>query len=125
VRLVEAVYSAEDQGSAQRAFHQSRMKESAASQANVKMMVRVRPVAPGELAAVATLRARAFHVYPPERAWAGQVRPFPLPQLERRVGCGGGSCGSTPLLPAGGAADARHGGRGGAAAAASVGGGRA
>jgi hypothetical protein len=59
-------------GSAQIAFHQRRMQGSGNSAGGRRLTVHVRPATADELPVVAMLRARAFYVYPPERAWAGQ-----------------------------------------------------
>ena len=62
-------------GSAQLAFHQRRMQGDArcgGGGAAARLAVHVRPATADELPIVATLRARAFYVYPPARAWAGK-----------------------------------------------------
>ena len=71
---VHATCGPTEPGSAQRAFHQRRMQGDArcGGGAAARLAVHVRPATADELPVVATLRARAFYVYPPDRAWAGK-----------------------------------------------------
>jgi hypothetical protein len=72
ITRVHVTCGAIEPGSAQIAFHQRRMQGSSNSAGGSRLKVHVRPATADELPVVAMLRARAFYVYPPERAWAGQ-----------------------------------------------------